>query len=1032
MQRIRQGRTTGGRAARRTAAVLAALALILSQAVLHLGRTPQRADAVGLDSMTVLSVTSINDFYPPSEIGNYQTLNCFEVNTGYDGIAFCGAKSYPTPKAGDVYSNGSSIGNAALDYVMYHGWGGPGDSRPSGLTDGRWRLATAYAVWAVMPNAADNPHDVVYQEMANANEDTERAFLDLVDKAKKYAESGDKSLAGCAIFWPSPNGTSQPLVTRVEPSGSIELVKSSSNAEMSGASPSYALEGAVYGVYSDKACEQLVASMTTDSEGRAAASGLPQGTYYVRETSPSAGYALDETVYEVSVSAGVEARLDVEETPQSNPLDVVIAKLDAETDEAQGQGDASLEGAEFTVDYYAGTYETAEGLPSSPTRSWVLRTDAYGEARLDESHLVSGDPFYLDSSGSPALPLGTVAIRETSAPEGYKISDGPANVQVISSEGTTESVNAFVTPTYEESVIRGGISLQKMDRELADSGADDPAVALGSASLEGARFEVVNSSAMPVVVDGELHVPGEVVATLETNVDGTASTAADLLPYGTYTVTEAEPPEGYLLNEDWSAVVEVREDGRVYELATTEDAPLDQVIRGDLSFTKAEEGSQSRMAGVAFLITSQTTGERHVVVSDENGMVNTSSDWHDRGEAVNASDAALREDGSIDDALLTADSGVWFSGSAEAATTPTNELGALPYDTYLVNELPCAANEGHRLVSTLVTVSRDSVNLDIGTMDDETVPVPTIRTELLSDVTHDHDAPSHEASTVTDVASLDGLEPGRTYTVTGRLRVVESGEDGSPVPRDVIAEAEKTFVAESEAEKVSLTFEIDGTSLAGRTLNASETLSCDGVVIASHDDVTDEAQSVRLPAVFTSATSETGDGALEARENQTLTDLVHVDGLIVGKTYELTATVHAKETGEDGSVVDLGELTDEDGNPVSATKTFTATATSMDVEVSVVLDASELAGKQVVCFERLSRGGVTLALHADIEDEGQTLDVTEPPEPESPQEPPTPSEAQRLPETGESASLVATIGFGGATLAAIGACLVSRRRRPRR
>ena len=134
---------------------------------------------------------------------------------------------------------------------------------------------------------------------------------------------------------------------------------------------------------------------------------------------------------------------------------------------------------------------------------------------------------------------------------------------------------------------------------------------------------------------------------------------------------------------------------------------------------------------------------------------------------------------------------------------------------------------------------------------------------------------------------------------------------------------------------------------------------------------------MKLPAVFTSVTSETGDGALVARENQTVTDLVHVDGLIVGKTYELTATVHAKETGEDGSVVDLGELTSEDGNPVSATKTFTATATSMDVEVSIVVDASGLAGKQVVCFERLSRGGVTLALHADIEDEGQTLDVTE-------------------------------------------------------
>lgn len=1504
--------------ARRTWAALVALVLALSQALGAAG-AHSRAGAAGLDKLTVTNVVPMMERYP--DIGTYRHLDCFTVDNGYDGIAFCGAMQMTAPSKGTSYSNGRVSQNAALDYVMYHGHGGPGDDRPKGLSEGRWYLATSYAVWAVMPDSAGNSHDQVYAEIANAYPDARAAFNDLVDAAQAYAEAGGGGAEeGCAIVWPSPDGRFQTLVTRVEPTGGIELEKASSAPSVSGNNPCYSLAGAIYTVYSDKACKTKVTTLTTDARGHASATGLKAGTYYVRETTPAKGFSLDDTLYTVSVSGGVSTRVGVSDAPQGNPVSLVLAKVDAETGEAAPQGDASLEGAQFEVSFYAGHYDSLDALPESPTRSWLVRTSPDGRALLDAEHLVSGDALYTNTSGKTILPLGTVTIREVKAPEGYVITDASTHLQKITSDGTSETVSVFAAPTFQESVARGGVCVPKIDHELeegvaqgdatlagatlsivnrsdadvvvdgvrhapgeevmtivtgedgtASTSADalpygtysisekdapegyllnedwsvtfsvqedgtivdlsgDPlpedvarggvslpkvdhdlreSVAQGAATLAGAVISITNASEGPVMVDGVLYQSGDVVATMETGEDGSAGTSADLLPYGTYELAEVRAPEGYLLNESWSAtfsirsagemvslsgaelddqvarggvvvrkvdaetgagrpqgdaslagavfqitskntnpvvvggttyqsgqvvatitsndageaktgeralpigayevreagspegylvnegwarnfkieadgqmvdlsadsdavgdqvirggvalrkadreielasaprgsepseeatqrprslgaavlegaqieienssnhavlvdgvsydpgetvmtlvtdasgtcstsddalpygtytaretvapdgyllndgwrrVFSIREDGVVVDLTRGGDVLQDQVIRGDLSFTKAEEGSQNRMAGIPFLLTSKTTGESHVLVSDENGMVNTSSRWNSHESATNANDAALSEEGVVDEGALDDDAGVWFHGGTNVRTVPNDALGALPYDTYVLEELSCTANEGHRLVSTEVTISRHSVCLDIGTMDDEVIPDPVITTLLLSDATSDHDAPSYDASTVTDTARLANLQVGQTYTVSGELRLVERNEKGEPVVGETLDSAETTVVATSESMNVQLRFSLDGVALAGRTVNASETLICEGEVVAAHDDVTDENQTLRIPSVSTAAANgETGDQTspadkdqtlvdtvsltnlmvgrsyrlvssahaknvdedgttsdggvlpgggedgqaateltfvaesesmevvveipydasgldgrdtvafeelyrdnvlvavhanvddafqtlhvpsvrtealaestgsqeLPAQESQVVTDTVHLENLAVGEEYELTSTIHRKGVQEDGQTVDLGEVIDGDGKPVTATTVFTAEQASMDVEVSLEVDARELAGQEVVFFEELSRDEVLLAVHADINDEAQTLSVPAPPEET------TPPDAEEVPKTGEAANMAVTIGFAGATLAGIGAYLVSRRRTPR-
>ena len=71
----------------------------------------------------------------------------------------------------------------------------------------------------------------------------------------------------------------------------------------------------------------------------------------------------------------------------------------------------------------------------------------------------------------------------------------------------------------------------------------------GGATLEGAVFEITNISSSPVLVEGKLYQPNEVVKTVTTGADGSITTAADLLPYGSYHVDEVTAPDGYLPKE---------------------------------------------------------------------------------------------------------------------------------------------------------------------------------------------------------------------------------------------------------------------------------------------------------------------------------------------------------------------------------------------------------------------------------------------------------------------------------------------------
>ena len=220
--------------------------------------------------------------------------------------------------------------------------------------------------------------------------------------------------------------------------GNATLKKASDNSSITDGNGIYSIAGATYGVYADKDCKNQIATLTTDESGNTETVEVRAGTLYVKELSAPAGYKVDKNVYSLKLEAGKTATLNVSDTPKATDTLIELFKIDMETQKHNAQGDASLEGAEFTWKYYDGFY-TKDNLPAQATRTWVTKTIAETDSegavhyvtRLADKYKVSGDSFYTQA-GKNVLPLGTLTVEETKAPDGYLL-DG-AYMQADGSE----------------------------------------------------------------------------------------------------------------------------------------------------------------------------------------------------------------------------------------------------------------------------------------------------------------------------------------------------------------------------------------------------------------------------------------------------------------------------------------------------------------------------------------------------------------------------------------------------------------------
>lgn len=259
------------------------------------------------------------------------------------------------------------------------------------------------------------------------------------------------------------------------------------------------------------------------------------------------GYALDLNTYELVVTGGQTATVSVTDTPQSDPVSILVQKQDSETTLDVPQGGASLANAEFTIKYFSGLYDTnPEDQGVQPTRTWVVKTDGRGFSRLGEEYKVSGDSFYY-LNGIITLPIGTITIQETKAPEGYLI-NSQIFIQQIASIGSGERVDTYNAPIIPEQVMKGSVELYKSDDESGNA-------------LAGAVY-------------GIYFHDGTEVGRLTTDETGYAK--SDLLPYGQYYLQEITAPNGYVLDTAQYPFT-ISTDGQVITINATDKNQMGQI-----------------------------------------------------------------------------------------------------------------------------------------------------------------------------------------------------------------------------------------------------------------------------------------------------------------------------------------------------------------------------------------------------------------------------------------------------------------------
>ena len=340
--------------------------------------------------------------------------------------------------------------------------------------------------------------------------------------------------------------------------GWIDLVKKSANEGVTNNNGCYSLEGAVYGIYSDGV---KVDEITTDKNGYAKSSILPVGNYTVKEITASTGYDLDENTYSVTVVKDQTVRANSNETPGNDPVAITLTKNDAET-KGMPQGDATLEGAEFTIKYYDGFF-TKDNLPEKATRTWVLKTVKRPNGLYVANFTTTGslikdksDELYYQD-GMPTLPLGTISIEETKAPTGYLLKGNTLNVtdNATGITSTVEDTNyvAQITKEYQGAKLQFGNDanelvvtekVKKQQIQIFKSGYRNGMSEVVK-GLQGAEFTWKLKSEVD-------HVGWDNATTYDvitTGEDGWAITKD--LPYGQYIVRETKTPKDFYTNPDF-------------------------------------------------------------------------------------------------------------------------------------------------------------------------------------------------------------------------------------------------------------------------------------------------------------------------------------------------------------------------------------------------------------------------------------------------------------------------------------------------
>ena len=917
-----------------------------------------------------------------NESAKYAGYETRKMSAG-GNYAYCITPSKKTPAAGtytkhyDVATYMKTPGDESaaenLRHIAYYCWGAPGFNAGnfpatwydgSAMDDDKYIAlshiiladAASYEGGEAMHGCNSSFKNWAYQNVLGFNTAGEL----INENAPRFKLTWQPVPDSFKIFVLATGKTQNILGYEYTPTGTVSLSKTSANTGITSGNSCYSLAGAVYGIYSDAGCSAQVTTLTTDAGGNAAAVSLNAGTYYYKELTAPAGYALDSSVQSFTVTAGQNTALSVSDTPTNDPVRISINKVDSETGD-KVQGGASLENAEFTVKYYAGYYN-AGNLPANATRTWVIKTlkTAGGNymAALNNTCKVSGDDFYKVSNGTVVLPLGTISIEETKAPEGYNL-DG-AYLQVggvgekitgkyvaqITQNGNLAQLKGGNTFKVSDKIKRGDFKLTKIDTDNQNRMSDIPFRVTCKGTGESHIIKTDENGYFSSESSWNAHSKntnggGAYDGLWFSSADGSAKVddSVGAMPYGDYTLEElsCDNNRGKIL---YKGEFSIRRDKVTVDIGTIENhSEPTPVITTQASDAKTQYQIIKPSADTDIVdkvtITDTMAGREYTITG-------TLMD-KDTGEAVmvNGNPVTASQTFTSDGTKKVLDMHFNFDSSALGGKTVV-VCEKLTYGDYV------AATE------------EDMENKD------QTIYFPEIHTTATDSETADHLTLADSRAVITDTVTYTNLLKGETYTLSGVLMDKDTGKellvDGEPVTQEM------AFTAGRASGTKKLKFEFDTTGLAGKSFVVYETLTLEDVEVAEHKDINDEGQTIHIPAAQTTATDDSSKiNVSEAKKEVSVTDTVAYRNLVPGKEYTVRGKALDKETGE--------PLTDADGNELVSTAKFTAASADGSVDVKFTFDGTAMAGRSVVFFENVYYTDKLIAVHADIDDEAQTVHI---------------------------------------------------------
>ena len=641
---------------------------------------------------------------------------------------------------------------------------------------------------------------------------------------------------------------------------------------------------------------ETVLTLTTDENGRASTGSnvLPYGTYEVVEVKAPEGYKLSgENLSQTIVIK--EENVVVSMKPIYDDIirgGIEIHKYDSQTNSNHAQGSATLKGAEFTVKSLNDNRVIIDKVSyKNGDIITTIKTDENGIAKTELN-----------------LPYGLYEVEETKAPEGYKLSGEHLKQTVfVNRDGSYIVLNTENT-VVKDDIIRGDFKLHKIEHYSGRVMAD---VEFKITSKTTGESYVIKTD-----VNGDF-ASKESDMWFGLNADGSSVAKKDgvgKLPYDTYTIEELRC-DANIMTDLYTGEFTIDKDGEVVDIGTIEN--YERSI--DTNAKDSETGGN------------YATPDEDVTIIDEvsyQGLF-VGEEYTVKGILMDklTGEPILDKDGN--------------EVVAESTFVPEEREGKVDVEFKF---------DGSELEGSVAVVFETLYDVD-GVIqaehkdindEDQTIYFPEISTSLVDE--NGYKVVFAGPTKLVDTVTYVGLEIGKEYTVVGTLMDQKTEKPALDVDGKEIT-ASTTFTAEEKDGTVDVVFEFDAKVLAGKTLVAFEKLILDEKEYAVHEDIKDDAQTVYIPKIGTSAYDKAdGDKSFISKGTVTVVDKVSYENLTVGEKYIAKGVLMDKTTGKALLI---------DGKEVTATKEFTATTVNGFVELEFTFDASELGTRDLVVFEEL-------------------------------------------------------------------------------